>query len=273
MMKWLARALALGACAVAAAGCGGSSGEGSASSAGSAKAAEKPIVRVAKDAQGKPFVVARNGLALYSFDPDTKGGESVCYGGCAQAWPPLLAAGKVTVGPGIDASLVGTVTRKDGRKQVTFGGWPMYYFAFDKRPGQTNGQSDKQVWWTMSPQGSQQRLPVTLMAGKGGMLTDSLGWVVYSFDPDKASGKSVCNGKCAEAWPPLTTTGAPEAGAGVDASKLGTFERADGRVQVTYNGWPLYYWQKDQSPGQTTGQGVHGVWWGLDAAGRQIRSK
>ena len=59
-------------------------------------------------------------------------------------------------------------------------------------------------------------------------------------------------------------------GDGIDASKLGITTRKDGSVQVTYNGWPLYYYDKDKAPGDATGQGVGGVWYVVSAAGEQI---
>jgi predicted lipoprotein with Yx(FWY)xxD motif len=70
-----------------------------------------------------------DGMTLYVFVPDG-GGESTCYDACAQNWPPLL--GSVTPGSGLDAGDFGTTTRKDGAAQVTFYGWPLYYFAGDK---------------------------------------------------------------------------------------------------------------------------------------------
>jgi predicted lipoprotein with Yx(FWY)xxD motif len=67
---------------------------------------------------------------------------------------------------------------------------------------------------------------------------------------------STCTGECATAWPPLTTSGQPTAGAGV-TGPLGTLARADGATQVTYGGLPLYYWQGDAKPGDVTGDGVN----------------
>ena len=55
--------------------------------------------------------------------------------------------------------------------------------------------------------------------------------------------------------------GEPQAGEGTDQALLGTITRSDGTMQVTYNGWPLYYWAQDKAPGDTTGQGVNKVWW------------
>ena len=91
---------------------------------------------------------------------------------------------------------------------------------------------------------------------------------LYLYTKDTAgSGASTCYGSCATAWPPLLTTGKPVAGSGVDMSKFGTLTRTDGTTQVTYNGWPLYYYSKDMAPGDTLGQGVGSVWYVIDATG------
>jgi len=89
----------------------------------------------------------------------------------------------------------------------------------------------------------------------GTFLVDSSGRSLYLFEADKGS-TSTCNGACAAAWPPLTTTGAPTAGTGVKASLLGTTKRDDGKMEVTYNGHPLYYFANDSAPGDLKGQGV-----------------
>ena len=84
---------------------------------------------------------------------------------------------------------------------------------------------------------------------------------------------STCYGACAALWPPLLTKGKPIAGHGVRASLLGTTKRKDGKLEVTYNGHPLYYFVTDRKPGQTTGQAVNqfgAPWWVLSAAGKEI---
>jgi predicted lipoprotein with Yx(FWY)xxD motif len=91
-------------------------------------------------------------------------------------------------------------------------------------------------------------------SGVGKVLVDSKGMTLYYFEKDqKGSGKSKCEGACAGAWPPLTTSGAPEAMSGVNASMLGTIERTDGTMQVTYAGWPLYTFVEDKKPGEDNG--------------------
>lgn len=106
----------------------------------------------------------------------------------------------------------------------------------------------------------------------GSYLTDGSGRTLYLFLADK-SGNSACSGACATVWPPLTTAGKAAAGSGVTASDLGTITRSDGKKQVTYNGHPLYYFVKDKSAGQETGQGVLGfgaAWWIVSPVGMAI---
>ncbi len=103
----------------------------------------------------------------------------------------------------------------------------------------------------------------------GPILTDGEGLTLYLFEADEGE-ESTCNDACAVAWPPLTTSGDPQAGEDADADLLGTTERDDGSTQVTYNGHPLYYFQNDKEPGDTTGQGVVGfgaAWFALTASG------
>jgi predicted lipoprotein with Yx(FWY)xxD motif len=106
----------------------------------------------------------------------------------------------------------------------------------------------------------------------GRILVDSKGITLYDFVKDKGS-TSACYGACAALWPPLLTTAKPVAGPGVHASLLGTTKRKDGKLEVTYNGHPLYYFVTDRKPGQTTGQGVNqfgGPWWVISPAGKEI---
>lgn len=89
-----------------------------------------------------------------------------------------------------------------------------------------------------------------------GMLVGAGQMTLYTFDKDSVgSGKSVCNGPCATNWPPLMA--ASDAGAQGDWSVV---TRDDGSKQWAYKGQPLYYWVKDQKPGDTTGDGVNKVW-------------
>jgi predicted lipoprotein with Yx(FWY)xxD motif len=108
----------------------------------------------------------------------------------------------------------------------------------------------------------------------GSHLVDGEGRALYLFKADGGT-KSTCNGACAQAWPPVTTTGAPKAGTGIEASLLGTTKRADGSTEVTYGGHPLYYYAGDSGPGQTNGQGSNGFgapWWVVTPKGQALTS-
>jgi predicted lipoprotein with Yx(FWY)xxD motif len=100
----------------------------------------------------------------------------------------------------------------------------------------------------------------------GDYLVGPDGMTLYLFARDPL-GESVCSDTCAENWPPFTVDSADglSAAEGIPG-ELGTIEREDGALQVTYNDIPLYYWARDDAPGDTTGQGVGGVWWVLPPA-------
>jgi predicted lipoprotein with Yx(FWY)xxD motif len=105
----------------------------------------------------------------------------------------------------------------------------------------------------------------------GEALVDGQGRSLYLFTNDtQNSGASSCTGDCLVKWPPLLTAGDPVAGEGVDAAMLGTITLPDGTTQVTYNGWPLYYFADDTAAGDTLGQGLGGVWFLVTPTGEMI---
>jgi predicted lipoprotein with Yx(FWY)xxD motif len=98
-------------------------------------------------------------------------------------------------------------------------------------------------------------------ASLGQYLSAYNGMTVYTFTKDK-SGTSTCYGQCAVNWPPYTVKSTADIHVPISVhGKVGTITRADGSLQVTYNGMPLYFWKSDTKPGDTTGQGVGGVWY------------
>jgi len=112
-------------------------------------------VNVAKTKLGQIIVDAR-GHTVYLFEKDAKG-RSACYGKCTTFWPPLLSTVKPTAGPGVKATLLGLVARKDGTHQVTYAGHPLYGFVNDKAAGQTTGEGIKAFgggWDVLSPAGA-----------------------------------------------------------------------------------------------------------------------
>ena len=103
----------------------------------------------------------------------------------------------------------------------------------------------------------------------GKVLATSKGFTLYLYTGDRRN-KSTCSGYCSSLWPPLTTKGKPHAGAGVKQSLLGTTRRPNGKLQVTYNGHPLYRHTSDKKPGQTTGQGWGQIWYAVSAKGKRV---
>ena len=105
----------------------------------------------------------------------------------------------------------------------------------------------------------------------GMVLVDSNGMTLYDFHKDKGTTSS-CYGPCAEGWPPMLTEGEPTVGNGAMASKLGTTERKDGTMQVTYAGHPLYPFVEDKKPGEANGNDVSAFgaqWYALKGSGEE----
>jgi predicted lipoprotein with Yx(FWY)xxD motif len=112
----------------------------------------------------------------------------------------------------------------------------------------------------------------TASTSAGNVLTNGSGRAVYLWVKDTGD-MSNCNGACAGAWPPVTTTGAATASGAAKASDLGTITRSDGSKQVTYDGHPLYYFSGDSGPGTDTGQGSDGFgakWWLVAPTGSDV---
>lgn len=115
-------------------------------------------VTTARTGLGQIIVDAR-GRSLYLFEKDTRG-RSACSGLCAVYWPPLLAKGKSAAIKGAKASLLATIRRPDGSRQVTYAGHPLYLFSGDTRAGQTNGEGLQDfgaAWYALTPAGKKIR--------------------------------------------------------------------------------------------------------------------
>lgn len=118
-----------------------------------AQDAAGPSVTVVTDPQHGTYLADGDGRALYMFTADPKG-ESTCSDECALNWPPHVAGAEVAAGPGVAATLLGTVTRPDGVEQITYFDIPLYYYAQDSGPGDVNGQGVMDSWYLVSPFGS-----------------------------------------------------------------------------------------------------------------------
>ena len=129
-------------------------GAGTAIAASAASHTSGGTVKTAKSAKYGAVLVAANGMTLYRYTPDSKG-VSTCSGACAKFWPPLLASAgaKPTAGTGASSSLLGTIKRGKGA-QVTYAGFPLYFYAGDKKAGDVAGQGVEGTWYVVSAKGA-----------------------------------------------------------------------------------------------------------------------
>ena len=144
------------AAAPAASPAGGSSSSAGASSSGGT------VITTAKSSGGT-VLASSSGRAVYLWAKDT-GDMSNCNGACAGAWPPVTTTGTATASGAAKASDIGTITRSDGTKQVTYDGHPLYYFSGDSGPGTASGQGSDAFgakWWLVAPTGSDVTAGVT----------------------------------------------------------------------------------------------------------------
>ena len=220
------------------------------------------------------YLVGPEGMTLYYFTRDVTPGVSVCFGGCLEAWPPLLVAeGEQPIGDDTVTGTLGSVARDDGTMHVTYRGRPLYYWQGDTAVGETTGQDVGGVWFVALEDGSMPADPPALTletatTDLGTFLTGKDGLTTYYFGADTTPGVSVCEGDCLVAWPPVTVSpGNSVAGGEGVTGVLGLITGTDGSTQVTYDGHPLYYWQDDTEAGQTSGHGVGDIWWVADVSG------
>lgn len=264
-----------------------------------------PVTVAVADSPLGQILVDQNGLTLYLFTPDRLA-TSTCTGDCLTAWPVL--AGPAAAGTGITNEDLGAITRPDDSSlQATFYGWPLYYFAGDKAPGDLNGQGKGGKWFLVdgegslvmattppatppsaapesgeatTPAGGQAPTPpsgpapvstvMLIDTPYGKVVGDGDGRALYAFVPDMPA-TSVCLDECIANWPAFE--GTPTAGTGVDAALFGSVVRSDdGKAQVTYRGWPLYYFDGDGKAGDILGQGLGGKWYVLAPNGEAIRT-
>jgi len=217
-------------------------------------------VKVQAGPSGVNYLTDANGMTLYYFTKDTDG-MSACYGGCANAWPVFYAQ-TLSLPSTLMSSDFGSITRTDGTMQTTYNGWPLYYWAKDKKAGDMTGEGIGKQWYVLKVPAY--TVMVATSATLGNYLVDGAGQTLYWFTKDSV-GQSACTGGCLIAWPAFTADSfvVPSA---LNPADFATITRTDGGTQVTYKGYPLYYWFKDTKRGDTTGQNVEKVWYVIDPA-------
>jgi predicted lipoprotein with Yx(FWY)xxD motif len=141
---------------------GGSSSSAGASSSGGT------VITTASSSAGT-FLTNGSGRAVYLWAKDT-GDMSNCTGACAGAWPPVTTTGTASASGSAKASDIGTITRSDGTKQVTYDGHPLYYFSGDSGAGTATGQGSDGFgakWWLVAPAGTDVTAAVSSFTAAG----------------------------------------------------------------------------------------------------------
>jgi predicted lipoprotein with Yx(FWY)xxD motif len=147
-----AAALAASACVVSA--CGGQN----ATTLSVPPTTDDALTLTVQRSPAGPILATGGGATLYDFAPDTPTRSACLNDGCIFQWPPLLQQGPLRLGPGVDPSLVGTLRRRDGSTQLSYGGHPLYTYSLDVTPGMVTGQAidqDGGPWYVLSPAGKQ----------------------------------------------------------------------------------------------------------------------
>ncbi len=197
------------------------------------------------------FVPDRNGISQYILDPAT---WPVFYEEL-QAVPSILSMEDFDM----------TTDNQLGVPQLTYKGWPLYYFQQDNfQRGSTKGVSFPQpgIWPIANTDLEEaQAGPNVKLAGVvdlGAVIADARGRTLYFFSED-VNGESACEGDCLTTWPVFYREEL-QVGEGLDAAKFSSITREDGAKQTTYDGWPLYYFAGDTQPGDAEGEGVGDKW-------------
>jgi len=243
-----------------------------------AKPAEK--IKLATSSTLGSYLTDSDGNTLYFFTHDAAG-ENTCTGGCATAWP-IYNEENLTqdvLADGLSLADFETITTASGSKQTTYKGWPLYYYApggVRELPTETKGEAVGTVWFVAKPDytimlvnaqlvglnGKNYKEDYTEGEGSVQYFTDAKGRTLYTFTHDKKNKNNFTTGDANHdaSWPVFTDelTNVPST---LDKSLFGTID-ISGKKQITYKGWPVYYFGADNQRGENKGVSVPGpgVW-------------
>lgn len=213
------------------------------------------------------YLTNREGRSLYMYVGDVAGSRATaCLGDCARDWPPF-DADTLAVGPGIEPREVARFHRQDGLWQTTYKGFPLYVRASETGTREVTGDGFASRFFVAKDYLTFLSMPVNFEpaggdpAAPGLFMTDGFGRTLYvCLDDlpavDTAPPSTTCVGPCVTTRPPLSigatqrTTLVPSS---IDPRDLRAFTRPDGAAQLSYRGWPLYYFAGDSHTGDTNG--------------------
>ncbi len=215
------------------------------------------------------------GFTLYYFTRDALPDTSLCTGGCVDNWP-LFYVENPELGEGLDMEDFGVIEHPEGGMQTTYKGWPLYYWVNDLNPGETFGEAVGNVWFVAKPDYSIM-LMNGLLIGKDGVtytstyepgeevvqyFVDEYGRTLYIFVNDTYDKNNFTKEDFSNngVWP-VYEEDLQSVASTLDKSMFASID-VFGRQQLTYKGWPLYYFGEDAQRGQTSGVSVPspGIW-------------
>lgn len=242
----------------------------STTSTASTSSSQGYAVQIGNSASIGHYLENGSGFALYMFSADKPGsGTSACAGSCAGIWPPFYAS-SLSLAPGLSSSSFSTITRADGTKQTTYNGWPLYYFTHDASAGSAAGEGINHfggMWYAIPPTmqqsggqiigGPSYSVGLAYKPSIGLYLTNGSGFTLYFRSTDTAnSGTTTCNTSvCEKNWPVFYTSSLTLA-PGLSSTEFGSMTPYNSTKVVTYDGYALFYYIGDTTPGDTLGQGV-----------------
>ncbi len=221
-------------------------------------------IKLQQNATLGKILVDKDGRTLYSFADDANG-ENTCTGGCETIWPPFYVD-NLTADQLGDAALKVTdfsvITTSSNKKQLTYKGWPLYYFSPNgtpEVPGQTNGDGTGGVWFVAKPDytimlankqliggdNNHYKSDYSLGDGNTVFFTDAIGNTLYTFSKDSSNRNEFTKPDFSNNTIfPIYDTTEIRVPSILDKS---LFTRTDvfGRGQLTYKGWPLYHFGED----------------------------
>jgi predicted lipoprotein with Yx(FWY)xxD motif len=213
------------------------------------------------------YLVDKDGKSLYFFARDPKG-EATCTGGCEAVWPAFVSENLTAdkLGAGLTLSDFGVITTASGKKQVTYKGWPLYYYAPEvngintpEAAGQTTGDGRGGVWFIAKPDysimivssqlvghdGKNYKSDYTEGDGNTTYFTDDKGLTLYTFVRDTFEKNTYTDEAFTKnpVWP-IYSTDKIVVPSILDKTKFSVIT-VFGKSQLVYNGWPLYYFGQD----------------------------
>lgn len=228
---------------------------------------EKKGIQIANDAKFGAVLTDSAGKTLYFFASDVAGTPN-CTGACETTWPPYYSANAST-DLNVKISEVSTVVRAGGKKQSTYKGYPLYYFKDDAEAGQIKGDGVAGIWFVAKPDysimmanaqliganGTQYTKTYTEGVGKTVYLTDATGRTLYAFSPDKNNKNTFTTDLAKNGiWPVYEAAELKGLPSVITKDLFSVIDVTTiGKKQLTYKGWPLYYFAQDAIRGDNKG--------------------